>query len=65
MQKQDIEIQIGPDGKVEYTIKGVTGSACESISALLEQIGRVEQSERTSEWYIPDAESNLTISQSD
>lgn len=63
MQKQEIEIAIGPDGKVEYTIKGVAGSACESISALLEQIGRVESSERTADWYLPDNDTNLTIQQ--
>jgi hypothetical protein len=64
MQKQEIEIAIGPDGKIEYTIKGVPGAGCESISALLEQLGTVEHSERTSDWYIPDTESNINVQQS-
>lgn len=64
MQKQEIEISIGPDGNIEYTIKGVPGPACESISAILEQLGTVEHTERTGEWYVPDAESNLNIHQS-
>lgn len=51
MQSQEIEIQILPDGRVEYRIQGVKGSACESISALLEQLGKVEASERTGEYY--------------
>lgn len=63
MEKQEIEIEIGPDGKIAYTIKGVRGSACESISALLEKLGQVETEERTSDWYIPDADTNLNIEQ--
>ncbi|MEX1019884.1 MAG: DUF2997 domain-containing protein [Litorilinea sp.] len=63
MEKQEIEIAIGPDGKIEYTITGVRGPACDSISALLEQLGHVEQSERTADWYVPDAESTLNIQQ--
>ena len=42
MTSEEIEIRILPGGRVEYTIKGVKGSACESISALLEKLGRVE-----------------------
>jgi hypothetical protein len=64
VEKQEIEISIGPDGKIEYTIKGVRGPACDSISAILEQLGQVEQVERTQDWYVPDAESNLNIHQS-
>ena len=51
MQNQEIEIQILPDGRIVYTIKGVKGSACDDISALLERLGKVEQSERTGEFY--------------
>jgi hypothetical protein len=61
MQHQEIEIQILPDGRVEYVIKGVKGSACESISALLEQLGKVEQSERTGEFYEDDRQHDVTI----
>ncbi len=51
MQSQEIEITIRPDGKLEYTIKGVKGNACESISTLLEQLGKVEESAQTGEYY--------------
>jgi len=56
VQKQEIEVAILPDGRIEYTIKGVKGSACDNISALLEQIGKVEHEERTGEYYDRDAE---------
>ncbi len=63
MQREEIEITILPDGRVEYTIKGVKGSACESISALLEQLGQVEREERTGEYYERDADTALSIRQ--
>ena len=63
MNRQEIEIAVLPDGRVEYTIKGVKGAACESLSALLEQIGRVEREERTGEYYEQEPESHLTLNQ--
>ncbi len=51
MNSQEIEITIERDGRVAYTIKGVKGSDCETISALLEQMGQVETEERTGEYY--------------
>ncbi len=60
MQKQEIEIQINPDGTLEYTIKGVKGGACASISALLEQLGKIEQEERTGEYYEQDVSTHVS-----
>jgi hypothetical protein len=62
MNSQEIEILILPNGKVEYTIKGVKGSACEEISALLEQLGKVEQEERTGEYYEDDKRVDVNLS---
>jgi hypothetical protein len=62
MNSQEIEISILPDGRVEYTIKGVKGSACEEISALLEQLGKVEQEERTGEYYEDDNRVDVNLS---
>ena len=62
MNSQEIEISLLPDGKVEYTIKGVKGSACEDISALLEQLGKVEQEERTGEYYEDDNRIDVNLS---
>jgi len=61
MQNQEIEISILPDGRVEYTIKGVKGAACEDISALLEQLGKVEKTERTGEYYEDDTRVDVTV----
>ena len=61
MQKQEIEITILPDGRIEYTIKGVKGSACASISALLEQLGTVEETSNTGEYYEYGTESHVHI----
>jgi hypothetical protein len=61
MQKQEIEIAVLPDGRIEYTIKGVKGSACADISALLEQLGQVELEERTGEYYERDTDSHVSI----
>ncbi len=63
MTSEEIEIRILPDGRVEYAIKGVKGSACESISALLEQLGNVEHEEKTSEYYDRDDDVRLSINQ--
>ena len=62
MINQEIEITIHPDGRVEYTIKGVKGPACEEISLLLEQLGRVEQEEHTGEFYEQDGDARIYIS---
>lgn len=65
MERQEIEIAIHPDGRVEYRIKGVQGSGCDSISALLEQLGRVEQSERTAEYFAQDPDAEVQIAAAD
>lgn len=63
MHSEEIEITILPDGRVEYTIKGVKGSACEDISKLLEQLGKVEAQERTGEYYEGEAQANVSIAE--
>lgn len=61
MQKQEIEIAVHPDGTIEYTIRGVKGGRCESISALLEQLGQIEAEERTGEYYERDGDAQVTL----
>ena len=61
MQNQEIEITIRPDGKIEYTIKGIKGSACESISALLEQLGKVEETTNTGEYYEYGSDAHINV----
>ena len=60
MNMQEIEIAIQPDGRIEYTIKGVKGSACENLSALLEQLGKIETEERTGEYYEQDTSATVS-----
>ena len=61
MQKQEIEITILPGGKVEYTIKGVAGAACENVSAILEQLGTVEKETRTGEYYAKESDTHVHL----
>ena len=63
MNKEEIEISVLPDGRVEYTIKGLKGSACESISALLEQLGEVEAESHTGEYYERETDAAVFVSQ--
>ncbi len=53
MHKQDIEITIGPDGEVSFTIKGVKGPKCIDETKFLEEaLGeKVLDRERTTEYY--------------
>jgi hypothetical protein len=61
MHSEEIEITIHPDGRVDYTIKGVKGAACEDISALLTQLGRVDHEERTGDYYERGEEGEIHI----
>lgn len=61
MNREEIEIAILPDGRVEYTIRGVKGPACESLSAALEQIGRIEHEERTGEYYAQEPDTHIHV----
>lgn len=63
MQKEEIEITIRPDGRIEYTIKGVKGAACDTISALLEQLGKIQTESRTGEYYEQDADTHINLGQ--
>ncbi len=61
MPREEIEITIHPDGRIEYIIRGVKGPACEDLSRLLEKLGRVEHEERTAEYYEKDEEGHIAI----
>jgi len=53
MRKQDIEITISKDGKVEFTIKGVKGASCVDETRFLEEAlgGAVTEQTKTAEYY--------------
>ena len=60
-KKQEIAITILPDGRIEYTIQGIKGAHCESISQLLEILGRVDQEKKTGEYYESDRAPGIVI----
>ena len=52
MAQEELEIEIGPSGKVTVRTKGVKGPACMDYADLLAQIvGREEQRQTTAEYY--------------
>ena len=57
MAKIDLDIQIGPDGKVTFQVKGVPGSKCLDITKELEaELGEILSREYTSEYYMQETE---------
>jgi hypothetical protein len=49
---QEIEIEIGADGKVTVRTKGIKGPACLDVAEMFSQIiGREESRQLTSEYY--------------
>ena len=47
--------------QIEYTIQGIKGAQCESISQLLEILGRVDQEKKTGEYYESDRAPGIVI----
>ncbi len=60
-KKQEIEITILPDGRVEYTVVGVKGAHCEDIAGLLKVLGQVEQEQKTGEYYESERSGDVVI----
>ena len=57
MAKIDLDIQIGPDGKVVFHVEGVPGAKCLDITKELEEeLGEVLNREYTSEYYMQEEE---------
>jgi hypothetical protein len=56
--KSEIEFIIKPDGKVEFTIKGVKGKQCLPIAELFKVLGDIESEQATAEYYTAE-EQNL------
>lgn len=52
MASEEIEIEIGTDGRVTVRTKGIKGEACKDYAAAVARIvGRIEASEPTAELY--------------
>jgi len=51
-QQQSIRYRIRPDGRVEETVEGIQGSACERLTESIEaRLGSVQQRQPTAEAY--------------
>ena len=60
--KREMEIQIGRDGKVSITVKGVSGKECLEFSQFLEEaLGETVEQELTSEYYLESAPTETTV----
>jgi hypothetical protein len=56
MAQEELEIEIGPDGKVTARTIGIKGPACMDYADLLARIvGREEHREKTAEYYEAEA----------
>jgi hypothetical protein len=60
MPEREIEITIGPDGRVEAHVRGYKGRKClEAARVLHEIIGEMNSQRETSEFYEPEEEVRL------
>jgi len=61
MRRQEIEIQIKPNGQIVVHIKGVKGKSCLHYAELFQElIGPVKNLKYTSEYYEPDVQVEIT-----
>ena len=64
MPQREFDITIGPDGKVEISIKGYKGKSClEALKVFERVVGKVESERKTSEFYEPDEQVRLDLKQ--
>jgi len=60
--QHEIEVKIDETGNLECEVLGIKGSACEVISAWLDQLGKVKEHSSTKDRYKdPNVLKNLTI----
>jgi putative protein kinase ArgK-like GTPase of G3E family len=59
-QPHEIVIEIAEDGTFDATVLGITGTACEGISAFLDELGAVVEHKHTVDFY-RDPEQKVTI----
>ena len=52
-QPHVIEVEILPDGQINGTVKGVTGPDCTTLSAWLDEIGKVTVDLHTADFHKP------------
>lgn len=47
---ETIEVVIAADGSLSYTVKGVKGSGCKALTKLIDNLGTVTDTKKTSEF---------------
>lgn len=61
-EKQELEIEITPDGETKVHIKGLKGKKCiEYVEIFKKVLGEVKEEKHTSEYYEPDAHIKIDI----
>jgi hypothetical protein len=52
MAQEELEIEIGPDGKVTVRTKGIKGPRCVDLAeAVARIVGQIESQQKTNEYY--------------
>ena len=55
MAQRTIRFRIRPDGRVEETVEGLAGSACEQLTERIEsRLGTVQQRRETADAFLPE-----------
>lgn len=52
-RRHELEIEIGPDGRVQVHVKGAKGADCLQYVQLFQTMGQVTDQSLTSEYYEP------------
>ncbi len=65
-KKRDIVITIGPDGNVQLSVEGVSGTDCMDFTKFLEdELGDVTERTHTSEYYCEEEQVVETVGSTD
>ena len=47
---EQIDVVIGPNGEISYTVKGVKGAGCKALTKAIDALGTVTESKTTAEF---------------
>ena len=47
---EQIDVVIGPNGEISYTVKGVKGAGCKALTKAIDALGLVTESKTTAEF---------------
>jgi len=61
MAGHQIVIKINPDGSIAGEVKGAAGPKCTLLSKWLDELGKVTEDRKTSDFYKPDGQGVSTF----